>query len=306
MHFQVPTKAKDPAGILLELATLSQQENPELQRRVRQWNQSPVYLDNLPIRLRSIPQYLTVNETHYLASGGLSLSWRDLPKLFAQYHTGGQFEIEVSSKLADRFVPGAATSIKHQDNLLFRPEYLKTFGNTKPIQFFKKNPNRAKTHYEEEALRQPGPEFLLASATVLSVQRHENSATLRIRVDNIKDNEKEFLPAFQRHLAYEYSLSLQEYLKQIEPARAALNQELTATANDAGESITQFLHRYSILCLASPKQFNQLPPRRYLEYIQDNANANAATPPQRLPHTRCLPRRSCKPKRNSPQRHKAS
>jgi hypothetical protein len=265
MHFQVPTKAKDPAGILLELATLSQEQNPDLQKTVRQWNQSALYLDNLPIRLRSIPQYLTVNETHYLPTGGLSLSWKDLPKLFAQYHTGGQFQIEVPAKLADRFVPGAATQIKHQDNLLHRPEYVKTFGDIDPIQFFKKDPSRAKTHFEEEALRERGPEFLLATATVVSVERHDKSTTLHIRVDNTKDNEKEYLPSFLRHLAYEYSLSLGEFLKQIEPARAALNNELAASAKDTGDSIARFLHQYTTLCLASPKQFSQLPAKRYLE-----------------------------------------
>ena len=72
-----------------------------------------------------------------------------------------------------------------------------------------------------------------------------------------------------RHLAYEYSLSLQEFLKQIDAARTALNQELAASAKDFGEPVAQFLHQYSTLCLASPKQFSQLPPKRYLDQLAE-------------------------------------
>ena len=272
MHLQFATKSKDPAGVLLELATLSEQGDQNFQRSARQWNQSAPYLDNLPIRLRSIPQYLTVNEAYFPPTGGLSLSWKDLHKLFSQYHTGGQFEIEISHKLADRFIPGAPLHLKHQDNLLHRPEYIKSFGDLKPIQFFKKNPGRAKIHFEEEALRQLGPEFLLANATVLSIEKNDKSATLRIRIDSTKDKDTELLPPFLRHLAYEYSLSLPEFLKQIEPARAALNHELAASAKDAGEPIPRFLHQYTILCLASPKHFNQLSVKKYLEYTQEHTD----------------------------------
>jgi hypothetical protein len=283
MYHQLATKSKDPAGILLELATLSEQGDPDLQRKVRQWNQCAPYLDNLPIRLRSIPQYLTINENHFVSTGGLSLSWRHLPALFEQYHTGGQFDIEVSPKLADRFIPGAALQLKHQDNLLDRPEYVKTFGTVKPIQFFKNDPARAKTHFEEEALRQYGVEFLLATATILSVTKNDQAATIRVRVDNTKDKdtnnkESDLLAPFLRHLAYTYSLSLSEFLQQIPAARAALNRELAASANNAGQEIPRFLHHYTILCLASPKQFNQLSAKKYLEYIRDDDQARPTTP----------------------------
>jgi hypothetical protein len=272
MHHKVQTKARRNEDILLELFARSQQEDADLKRAVRQWNQSALYLDNLPIRLRSIPQYLTLNETHYLSTGGLSLSWKDLPKLFAQYRTGGVFEIEVSSKLADRFIPGGTTQIKHQDNLLHRPEYLKTFADIDPIQFFRRDPSKAKSHFEEESLRSHGPEFLLATATVLAVDKQDNAATIRIRVDNIKEKDEEFLTPFLRHLAYEYSLSLHEFLKQIEPVRTALNRELAATAKDFGEPVAQFLQHYSALCLACPKLFSQLPPKRYLQHLEENTD----------------------------------
>ena len=232
----------------MELAGLPL-DDPGLQRTVRQWNQAAPYLDNLPIRLRSIPQYLTVNETTYLPTGGIALCWKDLPQFFAQYHTGGQFEIKVPLKLADRFVSGASTQIKHQDNLLQRPEYLKTFGDTKPIQFFKRDPGRAKAYFEEESLRAHGPEFLLATATIVSVEKQDNSATLKIRIDNIKEKDRDLLPPFLRHLAYEYSLSLNDFLKQLEPVRAALNHELSASAAQSSEPIPRFLHQYSTLCL---------------------------------------------------------
>ena len=284
MRFEVPTKSKNPAGILTELATLSaqaQQEpnspaNRSLRTALWQMNQSENYLNNLPLRIRSIPQHQTLNETHLLATGGLSLSWADLPKLFEPgvYRTSGEFEITVSKETAGRFINGAIVTLKHKDNLFHRPEYIKTFENLRPIQFFKagqtdpKAAERAKTYFAEEALRERGPEFTLAKATVLSI----NGNTLRIRVDQTleqkDDKQKELITPFQRHLAYHYSLSLSEFVKQIPHARLALNSEAARAAQERNQSLTNFLHNYTTLCLASPKHFNQIPPKTYLAYTE--------------------------------------